>query len=67
MPLYGGYSRATISKNIAMLRKREKKPLPVAIAISMQSARTYAKRAGVRLSWLRRRRPKRRLSHRRSR
>lgn len=66
MPLYGGYSRATISKNIRKLRKREKKPMNVAIAISMESARRAAKAAGVHPAHLRRR-PKRRAKHRRSR
>jgi len=68
MPLYGGYSRATISKNIKMLRTRERKPMPVAIAIAMSSAQKYADRAGVKPSWLhRRRKPKRRATHRKSR
>lgn len=66
MPLYGGYSRATISKNIRMLRKKEKRPLPQAVAIAMRSAVNAAHKAGVNPSWLRRK-PKRRAKHRRSR
>jgi hypothetical protein len=67
MPLYGGYSRKTIGKNIAMLRKKERKPMPVAIAIAMRSAKSYAKRAGVNPSWLRRHKRRRKASHRRTR
>ena len=66
MPLFGGYSRATISKNIRMLRKREHRPMPQAIAIAMSSARKAAKAAGVSQAHLRRR-PKRRARHRRTR
>ena len=54
MPLYGGYSRKTISKNIRMLRVREGKPIRQAVAIAMSSAKKAAKAAGVSPSWLRR-------------
>jgi hypothetical protein len=66
MPLYGGYSRATISKNIRMLRKKEKRPLRQAVAIAMESARRSAMAAGAHPAHLRRK-PKRRAKHRRSR
>ena len=66
MPLYRGYSRATISKNIRMLRKKEKRPMRQAIAIALNSARQAAWAAGVHPAHLRRR-SKRRAKHRRSR
>jgi hypothetical protein len=68
MPLYGGYSRKTIGKNIKLLHVREGRPLPVAVAIAMRSAKSYAKRAGVRPSWLvRKAKRRRRIGHRKSR
>jgi len=68
MPLYQGYSRATISKNIKLLRVREGKPIKQAVAIAMSMARRSAERAGVRpahlrMGWKRKPRRPRRVSH----
>lgn len=66
MPLFKGYSRKSISKNIRLLR-HEGRPRKQAIAIALNTARVSAREAGKRPLWLAYRKKKRKHAHRRAR
>jgi hypothetical protein len=51
VPLFKGYSRKTIGRNIKMLR-HEGRPRKQAIAIALNTARVSAREAGKRPLWL---------------
>lgn len=51
MPLAGGYSKASIGKNIGTEMKHGK-PQKQAVAIALNTARRAAKKAGARVGYL---------------
>jgi hypothetical protein len=70
MPLFRGYSRKTITKNIRRLIREEGMPQRQAIAIALSKARVSARESSKRPLWLEMRRrvrakqKKRRARHR---
>lgn len=69
VPLFKGYSRKQISKNIRRLIREDGYPQRQAVAIALNKARVSAREAGKRPLWLsfNKRRKKRRAHHRKSR
>lgn len=69
MPLFKGYSRKQISKNIRRLIREDGYPQRQAVAIALNKARVSAREAGKRPLWLSwsKRRKRRHAKHRKTR